>query len=344
MSVPPPPPARRGLRLPSRKYKDHNGFTDKPTTLGQTLEVHEHAIEVLRLNTIKLPRQVKLLAFLLQIISTHGLFSFDTIMNTDWTKPEPETSLSVRKEIDELRKNHANLLSRIYDLNATEYLDDVEDRYRSRNEVYDEDPREWMKREITDNPNASFKNYTEDDVKEMIEVSDFQKNLYDSKPPYPFSLTSPSPAHLPSISRHNHTYCTRLVALHKKLQRAQAHEEAQRKLEAERAEQERYNEQRRQEEARRLAQLEKDRLEKKFPETIEEFDSKPKDFQNLIIKFLNAGTLQDKQLANNGWRKEDVKPLMKIFERDDRFRARVQSLFIMMPKTAGSVDPRRRIT
>ncbi|KAF9059970.1 hypothetical protein BDP27DRAFT_1370970 [Rhodocollybia butyracea] len=153
---------------------------------------------------------------------------FDTIVNTDWAKPEPETTFSVRKEIDELRKNHASLLSWIYDLNATEYLDDIEDRYRSRKEVYDEDPREWMKREIF-----------------------------------------------------------------KKLQRAQAHEEAQRKLEAERLEQERYNEQRRQEKARRLAQLEKDR-------------------------FLNTGTLQEKQLVNDRWRKEEVKPLMKVFERDSR--------------------------
>lgn len=103
--------------------------------------------------------------------------SFDTIMNTDWAARalETETSASVQKEIDDLRSNHSIFLSKIYDLNASAYLDDVERRYQSRNEVLDEDPKVWMKREFTDNPKAMHKNFTEDELDKMIETSNAQK-------------------------------------------------------------------------------------------------------------------------------------------------------------------------
>lgn len=98
-------------------------------------------------------------------------------MNTDWAAKalELETSASVQKEIDDLRSNHSTFLSKIYDLNASAYLDDVERRYQSRNEVLDEDPKVWMKREFTDNPKAMHKNFTEDELDKMIEVSNAQK-------------------------------------------------------------------------------------------------------------------------------------------------------------------------
>ena len=60
-------------------------------------------------------------------------------------------------------------------MNAAAYLDDVEDRYCSRNEVLDEDPRAWMKREFTDNPNARHVNYTQEELNDMIETSEAQK-------------------------------------------------------------------------------------------------------------------------------------------------------------------------
>lgn len=83
-------------------------------------------------------------------------------------------------------------------------------------------------------------------------------------------------------------------------------------------EQEEYNRQRREEEARRLAQIEKDRLEKRFPMTVEEFNAKPRDYQGLIVKFLNAGNphAQEKHLTMNKWTWDDVRPLMKIFDKN----------------------------
>ncbi|KAF8832799.1 hypothetical protein HHX47_DHR1001947 [Lentinula edodes] len=284
-------------RTYNEKYMGRNGFTEKPTTKAQKLEVHQHALDIIRHCGVRLP-------------------SVETIMNTDWTKPAPETSASVQKEIDELRKRHGALLSRLYDLNASAYLDDVEDRYRSRNEVLDEDPREWMKREYKDNPKALDVNYSQAEVDVMIQTSNAQKELYAKTFPYPFSPTAPTPAHLPSISRHNYDYCKQLIDLQRKLLSVKKEEEIKLQREHERLQQEMYNRQRREEEARRQAQIEKDRLEKKFPTTVEEFYSKPMDFRNLIARFLDAGPLQDKQLRANNWTQEEVAPLKKIYNKD----------------------------
>ncbi|KIK71656.1 hypothetical protein GYMLUDRAFT_66773 [Collybiopsis luxurians FD-317 M1] len=327
MSTAPGPPTapRRGLRLASRKYEGKNGFTEKPTTLEQKIEAHEHALDILRFSSVQIP-------------------DLDTIMNTDWTKPEPETSASVQKEIDELRKHHASVLSKIYDLNSTAYLDDVEDRYRSRNEVLDEDPKEWMRREYTDNPDAMRKTFTQEELNDMIEASNAQKHLYESKPPYPFSLTAPTPAHLPNISRLNYSYLQRLIPLYRKLEQVRQREHQVLETERQRHEQEMYNLHRREEEARRVAQMEKDRLERKFPTTVEEFNTKPKDFQNLIVRFLNAseGPAQERQLVNNKWQLEDVKPLMRVYAKNDLFRTRVIGMFMSLGSNGASSDPRRR--
>ncbi|KAE9410234.1 hypothetical protein BT96DRAFT_912475 [Gymnopus androsaceus JB14] len=322
-------PPRRGLRLPSRKYQGRNGFTeDHPdSTTAQKIELFEHARDILQLRSVTIP-------------------SFDEIMNTDWTKPpEPDTSVSVQKEIYDLRASHGAFLSKIYDLNASAYLDDVEYRYQSRNEVLDEDPRVWMKREFTDNPKATHKNYAEDELKEMIDASNAQKELYETTPPYPFTLTAPTPAHLPSISRHNYAYLKQLLELYRKLQRVKEKERLAQEAERLRLEQEEYNRQRREEETRRLAQIEKDRLEKRFPTTVEEFNAKPRDFQGLIVKFFNAPTkhLQEKQLVTNKWTWEDVKPLMKIYDKNDQFRTRIIGMFLNIDQGASS-DPRRRIS
>ncbi|KAJ3798693.1 hypothetical protein GGU11DRAFT_780027 [Lentinula aff. detonsa] len=311
------------LRTFNVKYTGRNGFTEKPTTSAQKREVHQHALDVIRHCGVRLP-------------------SVETIMNTDWTKPEPETSASVQKEIDDLRRRHGILLSKLYDLNSSAYLDDVEDRYRSRNEVLDEDPREWMKREFRDNPQASDADYSQDEVERMIEISNAQKELYAKTYPYPFSPTAPTPAHLPSISRHNYVYCKQLIELQRKLLRVKKEEQIKQQREQERFRQEMYNRQRREEEARRQAQIEKDRLEKKFPTTIEEFNSKPKDFQNLIARFLDAGTLQEKHLKANNWTPEEVAPLKKIYNKDDKFRSHIIAMVMNMPKSTSS-DPRRRI-
>lgn len=52
--------------------------------------------------------------------------------------------------------------------------------------------------------------------------------------------------------------------------------------------------------------------------TVEEFNAKPRDYQGLIVKFLNAGTLhaQEKHLTMNKWTWDDVTPLMKIFDKN----------------------------
>ncbi|KAJ3855329.1 hypothetical protein EV368DRAFT_79740 [Lentinula lateritia] len=262
-------------------------------------------------------------------------------MNTDWTKPVPETSASVQKEIDELRKRHGALLSRLYDLNASAYLDDVEDRYRSRNEVLDEDPREWMKREFKDNPKALGVNYSQAEVDAMIQTSNAQKELYAKTFPYPFSPTAPTPAHLSSISRHNYDYCKQLIDLQRQLLGVKKEEEIKLQRQHEKLKQEMYNRQRWEEEARRQAQIEKDRLEKKFPMTVEEFYSKPMDFRNLIARFLDAGPLQDKQLRANNWTQEEVAPLKKIFNKDDKFRGEIIGMVMTIPKSISS-DPRRK--
>lgn len=167
-------------RTYNEKYLGRNGFTEKPTTRAQKLEVHQHALDIIRHCGVRLPRQVphspsSLVLSPTLIIEIFSASSVETIMNTDWTKPAPETSASVQKEIDELRKRHGALLSRLYDLNASAYLDDVEDRYRSRNEVLDEDPREWMKREFKDSPKALGVNYSQAEVDAMIQISNAQK-------------------------------------------------------------------------------------------------------------------------------------------------------------------------
>ncbi|KAJ4489223.1 hypothetical protein C8R41DRAFT_835310 [Lentinula lateritia] len=310
-------------RTYNEKYLGRNGFTEKPTTRAQKLEVHQHALDIIRHCGVRLP-------------------SVETIMNTDWTKPAPETSASVQKEIDELRKRHGALLSRLYDLNASAYLDDVEDRYRSRNEVLDEDPREWMKREFKDSPKALGVNYSQAEVDAMIQISNAQKELYAKTFPYPFSPTAPTPAHLPSISRHNYDYCKQLIDLQRKLLSVKKEEEIRLQREHERLQQEMYNRQRWEEEARRQAQIEKDRLEKKFPTTVEEFYSKPMDFRNLIARFLDAGPLQDKQLRANNWTQEEVAPLKKIFNKDDKFRGQIIGMVMTIPKSISS-DPRRKL-
>ncbi|KAF5377134.1 hypothetical protein D9757_008771 [Collybiopsis confluens] len=316
---PGPSDSRRGQRSASRKYEGRNGFTEPPTTLEQKLEVHEHALNILRFSAVPIP-------------------SLETILDTDWTKPIPETSASVQVEIDELRKNHVRMLSNLYDMNSVLYLADVEDRYQSRNEVLDEDPRVWMKREYTDNPDAVDRNYTEQEVDEMIEVSNAQKKLYESTYPYPFTATSPTPAHLPNISRLNYTYLHRLIPLYKKLKTLTEHERQKR-------EQELYNAQRREEEARRLAQIEQDRLAKKFPTTVEEFNSKPKDFQNLIVKMLNAsGTTQERQVTMNKWSPEEVTPLLMLFKEDSVFRSRIIGMSLSLNSSSAVSDPRRRIS
>jgi hypothetical protein len=232
-----------------------------------------------------------------------------------------------------LRINHGKFLSKHYDLNASAYLDDVEDRYRSRNEVLDEDPREWMKREYTDNPDAVHKNYTQDELNEMIETSKAQKSCSLSTtlfPKDPMSCTDrnytnpPIRTHFPLQHLPPPTFLlflatiTQLLALQKKLDHVQEKERLAQERERQRLEQERYNIQRREEEARRLAQMELDRIAKKFPATIKEFNSKPRDFQLLIVKFLNAtkGPLQDKYLALNNWKPEEVAPLLRLFEKD----------------------------
>ncbi|KAJ4470912.1 hypothetical protein J3R30DRAFT_1137744 [Lentinula aciculospora] len=391
---------RTAPRSPHENYLGKNGFTETPTTEGQKLEIHQHAVDILRYCGVGLP-------------------SVETIMNTDWVKPKPRpkpesstsTSESIQKDIDDLRKRHITILSKLYDLNSSAYLDDIEDRYRSRNAVLDEDPRVWLGREVRKDINT----YTQDELNSMIESSNAQKvsfvlsffprggiisqkitfsaffslhvtslssqkkkELYAKTYPYPFSPTAPTPTHFPSISRHNYYYCKQLIELQRRKllssfgdegqvgrqwgeekgrkQREEEQLERKRKREKEEGEEglrrgEVYNRQWREEEIRRQGQVEKDRSErlqrsekseKAFPLTIEEFDSKPKDFKNLIAKFLDGGTLQEKQLKTNNWTWEEVKPLMKIYGKDDKFRSRIITMVMMMPKSISS-DPRRKI-
>jgi hypothetical protein len=77
-----------------------------------------------------------------------------------------------------------------------------------------------------------------------------------------------------------------------------------------------------------LKAVEKKRLERAFPQTIEEFDTKPKDLQVSAAKFFDAKPdEQERMLVKNHWTRAQVTPLQNIFNANvghsDNFRLQI---------------------
>ncbi|KAJ3817733.1 hypothetical protein EV361DRAFT_955186 [Lentinula raphanica] len=214
------------LRRPNAKYIGKNGFTEEARTEREKEEVHAYAVELIHTGGVELP-------------------SADVIFNTDWDNKDrpPSSSSRIAQQIRTLRKRHSELLTRVYDVHAAAYADDVLDRYVCRNE-------------LLDSPLRDTEDLIQEERRRMEDASNTQKKLYTSSYPFPFSPTSPSPAHLPTISRHRHAHLTRLVHLRRDL-------EVEKEKEKERDKQEVYNRRRRQEEyEKEKERMEKERTEK----------------------------------------------------------------------------------
>ncbi|KAF5312696.1 hypothetical protein D9619_002874 [Psilocybe cf. subviscida] len=90
-----------------------------------------------------------------------------------------------------------------------------------------------------------------------------------------------------------------------------------------------------------LKAMEKKRLERAFPQTIEEFNTKPKDLQVSAAKFFDANHVeQEKMLVKNHWTRAQVTPLQNIFNADKKWQSDLRAWLIDAHK--GLVDPRRR--
>ncbi|KAK7464350.1 hypothetical protein VKT23_006517 [Stygiomarasmius scandens] len=326
------------LREPKPQYSGRNGFTEPPQTLQQKLEVHEVALDTLRLRAVPIP-------------------SLEEILSTDW-KPEPDTVDSLKAKIEKEKEDQRTFLTKLYDLNATAYLEDVEHRYFSRNDLLDVDPKVWKegveRKQAEGDPNA-MKVYldavTEHELQSMAEQNEKQRKLFDESYPYPFSPTTPNPDALPTINRHNYAYLKRLGDLQKRLRVAEVAEAKEKEVRREREAQEEYNRLRREEDRRQREEREKRERELVFPATPAELNGKGREMRDRVVRFLGVASnqgvdfgrelvpQQEKMLVDYGWTRESVMPLLKAYAKDDAFRAEMQIEYSMQTTTR---DPRQR--
>ncbi|KIM38305.1 hypothetical protein M413DRAFT_244181 [Hebeloma cylindrosporum] len=90
------------------------------------------------------------------------------------------------------------------------------------------------------------------------------------------------------------------------------------------------------------AQRERERkeFEKQFPQTTEEFESKPMDMQIRVARFLTAEKAQkEKLLSEFDWAWRQTEALEKIFKADQLFASEVRSMLLSVVQS--SRDPRR---
>ena len=78
-------------------------------------------------------------------------------------------------EIEDKRRDHRKLLSKLYDLHAASYREDIKFMHQSRNESLDADPKTWMETEFRNNPNAMHVDYEDEELQKMDETSNAQK-------------------------------------------------------------------------------------------------------------------------------------------------------------------------
>ncbi|THU96883.1 hypothetical protein K435DRAFT_778343 [Dendrothele bispora CBS 962.96] len=311
---------------------------EPPQTPQQMLEVHEVALDTLRLRAVPVP-------------------SLAEILSTDW-QPERDTVQSLKEKIEKEKKDQRTFLTKLYDLNAMAYLEDVEHRYFSRNDLLDIDPKVWkegIEREKADGDAHAIKidldGLTEHELQLMAEANEKQRKFFDESYPYPFSPTARSPDVLPTINRHNYAYLKRLENLYKRLRLAEVKQAKEDEEQRKRNEQELYNQKRREEE--RVLQGERDRREREtvFPATPAELKAKGRDMRDRVVRFLGVSSnqgvdfgrklvpLQEKMLRDFGWSQESVLPLLKIYAKDDKFRVEIQVEYSMQQKQ--TPDPRQ---
>ncbi|KAF5346159.1 hypothetical protein D9758_009966 [Tetrapyrgos nigripes] len=304
-------------RAPSQQYLTQNGFTEPPQTLQQKIELHEVAMDTLRLRAVPAP-------------------SLQELLETDW-KPERETPDSVKQQIEKLRSEQKEFLSKLYDLNAQAYLEDVESRYLSRDEALDKDPKEYIEEEKESRQKKGqsiddLLGVGNDELERMAEVTQEHRQLFDETYPYPFSPTSPYPGALPSINRHNYIYLKRYITLQQRLRQAKIQQAKYEESVRDVREQKEYNDKRREEEQRRQEEERKRAL----PETVKEFNEKDQSVKERVARFLSLtkgqsvgiGLVppQEAMLKEYKWNRASAMALMEVYRSDETFRAEIQAL------------------
>ncbi|KAI3621964.1 hypothetical protein WG66_016064 [Moniliophthora roreri] len=303
-------------------YQGSNGFTQLPQTVDQQQEAFDHAMNILRFQSLP-------------------AVSVDDIMSKDWSKEKPpqETTVSIRQSIQDLKKERAQVLSRIYDLAWVDYCMDQAHREKSHNELLDMEPQERKAHaNAMTGPDGMQIELTDEEIRTLKDVKSAQAALSTKHKSYPFSSpSSPSANALPSAARVMHSYAKRIINLQR---RAKEVEEIEQQRE--------YNIRRAAEERKRKEDEERRRQEERFPVTAVEWKLKKPDYQRRVAHFFKLGEgpgknpltkmtpAQEKCVQQNHWDIELVQKLMKEYEKDESFQSD-----IMVTNTQQTRDPRK---
>ncbi|KAK7041774.1 hypothetical protein VNI00_009063 [Paramarasmius palmivorus] len=320
-------PSKRRFNIPmvpthsNPRYQGRNGFTQLPQTQDQQQEAFDHAMNTIRFQSVAPP-------------------SVEEIMSKDWSKerPPPQAVASTKKQIEDLKKERASVLNKLYDLVWVDYTLDQTHQKRSFNDLLDMEPQE--RKAHANSLGGMPIELTDEEIKTLVEVKKIHSAIATKHKPYPFCLpASPTPETLPSVSRVMYSYCKRLVALHRQLKDIEAEEE-QRAYNVRRTAEER---QRREEEAKR-------REEERFPVTHEEWKGKKPEYQKRIAHFFKLGeathvkdprtkmtSVQDKCVKDNRWDVKSVLKLMREYESSESFRSEI----VVMNISQQTRDPRK---
>ncbi|KAJ8084986.1 hypothetical protein AAF712_004564 [Marasmius tenuissimus] len=319
------------LKGPSARYMGRNGFEEPPATPSQLQEAHEHALHVLKYYSVPPP-------------------SVSAITTQDWSRPEPETASSLKKQIDDLKTSHAKALAAVCDSNVSDFHLDLKMLNESTNELLDMEPSE-RKQSVNEvrGELAMDVDFAAAQETQLREGKAAQRLIRTKIPPRPFPIystsirTRESANTIPNISRLRYTYLKRLIPLRKSHKLLSIREKDE-------AEQRQYDRKRHLEEAQRKEDEERRQKEAKFPLTPSEYKQKPVDYRRRIAKFLCLGASakkndrgltpsQEKMMKDFRWVLEDVLPLVKTFETDAFFSSNVTAENISLQETTR--DPRR---
>ncbi|KAK1224439.1 hypothetical protein PQX77_012661 [Marasmius sp. AFHP31] len=317
-------------RRPNARYMYRNGFEEPPTTPSQLQEAHEHALHVLKYYSVPPP-------------------SVSTLTTQDWSRPEPETASSLKKQIDDLKTSHAQALAAVCDSNVSNFHLDLKMLNESTNELLDMEPSE-RKRSVNEARGelAMDVDFAAAQENQLREGKAAQRLIRTKLPPHPFPIystsirTRESANTIPNINRLRYTYLKRLIPLRKRHELLLIREKDE-------AEQREYDRKRRLEEAQRKEDEERRKKEAKFPLTPLEYKQKPVDYRRRVAKFLCLGASaqkndrgltpsQEKMLKDFRWMFEDVLPLVKTFEADAFFSSTITAENISLQNI--TKDPR----